>query len=85
MRKHRIVLFKHFSEQLTEVNNHLTLLPGSTEENNRASEELNDILLYVITNSWEKKSYLLPYTLIIISIVLMLGLVILWFNVIYIC
>ena len=41
-----------------ELNNYLTLFPRSSNANNMAPGELNDILLHVVPNIWEKQSYL---------------------------
>ena len=55
MRKSQSLLFKFLAARLTEINNYLPLLPGSSESQNMAPEELNEILLHVVTNRWTKK------------------------------
>ena len=50
--------FKRFTTQLTCLNNHLLLFPGSSNTKNTAPKELNDILLLSVTKLQAKKSYL---------------------------
>ena len=45
MTKPRDLQFKRFAARLTELNNHLPLLPGSRVAKNMDPEELNNILL----------------------------------------
>ena len=49
---------KIFSSQLTDLNNYFPLLPGSSNANNMVLDKLNDILLHVVPNVWEKQSHL---------------------------
>ena len=58
MRKPRSMSFKHFAARLTEINNFLTLFPGSDASKKMEMEELNKILLHVVPNGWAKQSYL---------------------------
>ena len=58
MRKTRSMTFKHFSERLTEINNSLSLFPGSDASKKMEIEEINKILLHAVPNGWAKQSYL---------------------------
>ena len=52
------MLFKHFTERLTEINNFINLFPGLDTTKKVTPEELNDILLHTISNGWAKQDYL---------------------------
>ena len=52
------MLFKHFTERLTEINNFLNLFPGLDTTKKVTPEELNEILLHTVTNGWAKQDYL---------------------------
>ena len=58
MRKPRIISFKYFDSQLTEIKNYFSLLPELSEHKKMDLEKLNEILLHAIHNGWAKKSYL---------------------------
>ena len=50
--------FKSFAARLTEINNFLPIFLGSDVTKDMTHEELNDIILHAVPNSWVKKSYL---------------------------
>ena len=52
------MLFKVFLARLTVINNFLPLLPGSDTTKKMPPEELNEILLCVVPNGWDKQAYL---------------------------
>ena len=52
------MLFNHFTERLTEINNFLNLLPGLDTTKKVTHEEINDILIHTMTNGWYKQDYL---------------------------
>ena len=58
MRKPRDLTFKRFATLLTELNNHLTQLPGSSNAKKIPPKDLNKILVHTILNVWAKKYYL---------------------------
>ena len=58
MRKPRDLPLKKFAAQLTELNNYLLLLPGSSNANNMDPEEINEILLRAVLNYWVRQAYI---------------------------
>ena len=58
MRKPRYILFKRFSARLSELNNYFPLFPISSTAKKMDPEELNDILLQNVSNSWAGQSYI---------------------------
>ena len=58
MRKTQDLPFKCFAAQQMEINNCLPLFPGLVDAKNISPEELNEILLHIIPNSWVNKYYL---------------------------
>ena len=58
MRKPRDLPLKKFAAQLTELNNYLLLFLGSVNAKKMDPEELNDILLRAVPNSWARQAYL---------------------------
>ena len=58
MRKPLKILFKHFCARHKELNNYLPLFPGSSASKKMPPEELNEILLHAVPNSWAKQASL---------------------------
>ena len=58
MHKPQDILFKRFADRLTELNNYLPLLPGSSATKNIPPEELNKILQHAVPNGLAKQAYL---------------------------
>ena len=52
------ILLNRFSERLTEMNNYLPQFPVSSAAKKMYPEELNEIILHVVPNSWAKKAYI---------------------------
>ena len=57
MHKPQIILLNCFAARLTEMNNLLTLYPGSDISKKMSSKDLNEILLHAIPNDWSEQSY----------------------------
>ena len=58
MRKAQDLQFKIFASRLTEVNNCLPLLPGLSVAKKMDPEELNEVLLHAVPNSWAQQSHI---------------------------
>ena len=58
MRKPQGLPLKIFSVQLMELNNYLTLFPGSSSSKKMDPEELNEILLQAVLKLWARRAYL---------------------------
>ena len=58
MHKPHDIFFKRFAAWLTEINNFLSLFPGSDSTNKMPSEELNEILLNDVPSGLAKQAYL---------------------------
>ena len=58
MRKPQHLQFKIFAARLTELNNYLPLLPGSSAAKKMDPEELNEILLRAVPNAWARQAYI---------------------------
>ena len=58
MSKPRKILFKRFSDRLTELNNYLPLFHGLRASKKIPPEELNKIILHTVTDGWAKQSCL---------------------------
>ena len=58
MRKPQDLPFKRFEARLTELNNFLPLLPGSSGSKKISPEELNEIILRVVPKGCVKQAYL---------------------------
>ena len=58
MRKSCGMIFKRFTERLSEINNFNSLFHGLDATKNMPSEELDEILLHAVPNGWSKKAYL---------------------------
>ena len=41
-----------------ELNNYLTLFPGSINANKMATEEFNEIILHAVPNIWYNQTYI---------------------------
>ena len=57
MCKTRGIPFKQFPARITELNNLLSFLPGSSASKKMPSEELNNILFHAVLDGWEKQAY----------------------------
>ena len=58
MRKPQDLPFNRFTASITELNNHLTVFPGSSNAEKMDSEELSEILFHAVPNVRAKQSYL---------------------------
>ena len=58
MRRSRVLQFNIFAARRTELNNYLPLFLGSIVANKMYPEELNEILIHAVPNSWARKSYI---------------------------
>ena len=58
IRKPRDMSFNRFTAQQTEINKFLPVFPGSDTTKKIPAEELNEIFLHAVSNSWAKQSYL---------------------------